>query len=111
MECRLTRSERDWSCQIKIRWEYHNDGRTRREEVAEVDFGPFLSDKALVEPMLRRAQAAILNPDISPSSFAEMSDDGLKAGSDTLPFSRNVICLELSGPDLVDLSFVDLPGM
>ena len=60
MECRLTRSERDWSCQIKIRWEYHNDGRTRREEVAEVDFGPLLSDKALVEPMLRRAKAAIL---------------------------------------------------
>ncbi len=116
MECRLSYAAGDWSCQIKIRWEYDessNDNK-RVEEVKEVQFGPLLTDKSLVEPMLRRAQAAVLNPHISGEKFVDMSEEKLKAskvdGRKSLLFSRNIVCIELAGPDLVDLSFVDLPG-
>ena len=71
MECRLAHSTEGWSCQIKIRWEY--EGNKRLEEVEEEDFGPLLTDKGDVEPMLRRAQAAVLNPDVDPSRFLPSS--------------------------------------
>ncbi|KAI0743151.1 P-loop containing nucleoside triphosphate hydrolase protein [Daedaleopsis nitida] len=116
MECRLAHSPGEWSCQIKIRWEYKSDNKERREEVEEVDFGPLLTDKGDVEPMLRRAQAAVLNPDVPCATFANMSDAQFQAGAHTkgkkqLLFSRNIVCIELTGPDLADLSFVDLPGI
>ena len=66
--------------------------------------------------MLRRAQAAILNPTIPLSHFLDADIDTVRAGgvkvlgSKPLAFSRNVICVDLAGPELVDLSFVDLPG-
>ena len=40
----------------KTGWEYDQDGQ-RRAEVGELDFGPLLTDKKHVEPMLRRGQA------------------------------------------------------
>ena len=113
MECRLSRSSEAWSCQIKIRWEYDADGRTRRKEVEEIDFGPLLTDKAKVEPMLRRAQAAVLNPEHEPLKFLDVAfsaGNSTFGGQKQLAFSRNVVCVELCGPELVDLSFVDLPG-
>ena len=114
MECRLAHSSDGWSCQIKIRWEYEDNKRL--DEIEEGDFGPLLTDKAAVEPMLRRAQAAVLNPEVEPSKFASLSEEELKSGklpkgSKSLLFSRNVVCVELKGPELADLSFVDLPGI
>lgn len=116
MECWLSYVEGGWSCQIKIRWEYDESSKDskRLEEVKEVHFGPLLTDRSQVEPMLRRAQAAVLNPHLSEEKFVEMGEEKLKAskveGRKSLLFSRNIVCIELSGPDLVDLSFVDLPG-
>lgn len=116
MECRLSYAEGEWSCQIKIRWEYDESGKEhkRLEEVKEVHFGPLLTDKLQVEPMLRRAQAAVLNPHIPEEKFVEMAEEKVKAskvdGRKSLLFSRNIVCIELAGPDLADLSFVDLPG-
>ncbi|KAI1791428.1 P-loop containing nucleoside triphosphate hydrolase protein [Ganoderma leucocontextum] len=114
MECRLSHAPGEWSCQIKIRWEYDEDDK-RFEEVDEVEFGSLLTNKAQVELMLRRAQAAVLNPHVSDEKFVDMSEEKLKApkmeGRKPLLFSRNVVCIELAGPDLVDLSFVDLPGI
>ena len=114
MECRLAHSSDGWSCQIKIRWEYEDNKRL--DEIEEEDFGPLLTDKAAVEPMLRRAQAAVLNPEVEPSKFASLSEEELKSGKlpkglKSLLFSRNVVCVELKGPELADLSFVDLPGI
>lgn len=64
-----------------------------------------------VELALRRAQLAVLNPDVSTESFLTMSPDELKqVKSNQLKFSRNAVCVDLSGPQLVDLAFVDLPG-
>ena len=110
MECRLSRADGPWSCQIKIRWEY--DGARRRATVEEVPFGPRLSRKEDVELMLRRAQAAVLGQGSPLHGFLKMSADDARAAAkeSKAQFSRNVVCVELSGPELTDLSFVDLPG-
>ncbi|KAH9928963.1 P-loop containing nucleoside triphosphate hydrolase protein [Fomitopsis serialis] len=115
MECRLLSSDKPWSCQISIRWEVHSDGR-RRNNVEEVPFGAVLTEKAEVEMMLRRAQAAVLNAEIPPSRFlvmdtAKLNDVQPQGSSNSVPFSQNVVCVDISGPDLTDLSFVDLPGI
>ncbi|KAI0759259.1 P-loop containing nucleoside triphosphate hydrolase protein [Trametes elegans] len=117
MECRLAHAADDWSCQISIRWEY-DDAGDRLEEVQEVPFGVLLTDKAGVEPMLRRAQEAILSGSVSTPyrKYSNMDLEDVKRGRDpdggkALAFSRNTICVDLKGPDLVDLSFVDLPGI
>ncbi|EPQ51165.1 hypothetical protein GLOTRDRAFT_141261 [Gloeophyllum trabeum ATCC 11539] len=112
MECRLSSSDMPWKCQISIRWEFDDKGK-RRDDVQEVPFGGAITNKGDVELALRRAQAAVLNPSVSPSKFLLMSADHLKAPAGTrktLDFSRNVVCVDLVGPDLTDLSFIDLPG-
>ena len=117
MECRLSRSSGSWSCQIKIRWEYNATG-SRRSDVEEVNFGDRLHDKRAVELALRQAQAAVLNRDagVPLEAFLQMDERALKAraavkgSGGPAPFSRNVVCVELAGPELTDLSFVDLPG-
>ena len=79
--------------------------------VAEnVPFGPIIMDKREVEERIRRAQRAILNPGVSYETFLSGPDTDLDGGSE-LSFSKNCVYLELSGPDLTDLSFCDLPGM
>ncbi|TFY58284.1 hypothetical protein EVJ58_g6511 [Rhodofomes roseus] len=115
MECRLLSSAGPWSCQISIRWEFHADGK-RRNKVEEVPFGDILTDKGEVEMMLRRAQAAVLDTERPLSQFIVMDADELDSlsprNSETaLPFSQNIVCVDISGPNLTDLSFVDLPGI
>ncbi len=109
MECRLASSAGPWSCQVYLRWEFQTTGE-RQDEVKEVTFGSLLTDKKDVELMLRRAQAAVLNPKIHQSKFLDKSENDLKRVKNGLQFSRNAVCLDLSGPELTDLSFVDLPG-
>ena len=67
--------------------------------------------------MLRRAQAAVLchgsgSAGTSVEAFVEMDPEEAreKARREGRAFSRNVVCVELAGPELTDLSFVDLPG-
>ena len=72
-------------------------------------FGPVITDKKDVEERIRRAQRAILNPSTSHETFLSGSD--AEPDRPELSFSKNCVCLELSGPDLTDLSFCDLPGM
>ena len=111
MECRLTNSKHPWQCQILLRRETNEDGH--RVPAKEERFGPLLHDKSLLEEMIRRAQLAILNPDV-PTKFFETFDTTSGArhpdASKQLAFSSNVVCLDLSRPDLPDLSFIDLPG-
>ncbi|KAJ8474633.1 hypothetical protein ONZ51_g7084 [Trametes cubensis] len=99
-----------WTCQIKIRYEYDENGK-QLDEVAEVDFGPLITEKTRVEDMLRRAQAAVLRPDLDPATFLGSEPGHQLPGKKPLKFSKNVVCVELAGPDLADLSFVDLPGI
>lgn len=66
--------------------------------------------------MLRRAQAAVLNPNVDPNKILGMPADalrkpgGVKSEHKPLLFSKNVVCVDLQGPELVDLAFIDLPG-
>ncbi|KAA1467040.1 hypothetical protein DENSPDRAFT_926310 [Dentipellis sp. KUC8613] len=114
MECRMSSSTEKWSCQISIRWEYEADGQ-KKKDVSELPFGPRITDPGKVELALRRAQAAVLNPSVQSHDFLHMSAEQIKAGiksnTKALLFSRNVVCVDLEGPKLTDLSFIDLPGL
>lgn len=86
-----------------------------QEEVSEVPFGGLILNKQEVELALRRAQAAVLNPHIDAKQLLGMSAEqlqkGIKSDKKPLAFSRNVVCVDLEGPDLTDLAFIDLPGV
>lgn len=106
-------SSSPWTCQISIRWEYDDKGK-RLGRVDEIPFGRPIANPGDVELAIRRAQAAVLNPDSPSSFFVGMSEQELTDTSannqKALSFSCNAICVDLSGPDLTDLSFIDLPG-
>ncbi|KAF8873241.1 P-loop containing nucleoside triphosphate hydrolase protein [Infundibulicybe gibba] len=121
MECTMSSSATSWSCQISLRIEYDSGGR--QLEVSNTTlFGPCLTDKGTVELWLRRAQAAILHPHLQPSFFLDMDEATLRqlskkgqdpddAGPRMLQFSRNTVLVDVKDPDIVDLSFTDLPGL
>jgi len=73
-----------------------------------IPFGAVITDKSRVEERIRRAQRAILNPSIGYEAFLLGPDEDPEEKE--LSFSKNSVCLELSDPDLTDLSFCDLPG-
>ncbi|KAJ6582935.1 P-loop containing nucleoside triphosphate hydrolase protein [Mycena vulgaris] len=113
LECRLSSSTNSWSCRISIRLEFDDLGRPR-QEVSEHRFGNMITNKNEVEVALRRAQLAVLNPSVSFGEILEMSPEDLKngiPGKEPLLFSRNVVCVDLEGPELTDLMFLDLPGI
>lgn len=92
----------------------------RQNEKPEIDFGPIIYDSTQVEMAIRRAQLAILNPSVDPQLFVGYNiPEEVEGRKKTLPFgsikqlefSRSVIVLEISGPDVTDLTLVDLPGI
>ena len=103
-----------WQCQVLLRIETDVDGN--KIQAREEKFGPLLTEKADLEEVLRRAQLAILNPSLPSDFFVEFDTSSLKPGERPsgslrqLQFSNNVVCLDLAGPDIIDLSFIDLPG-
>ncbi|KAJ6487722.1 P-loop containing nucleoside triphosphate hydrolase protein [Mycena sanguinolenta] len=112
MECRLASSTSSWSCRISIRTEFDDVGQP--QEVYERPFGKPILDPKEVEIALRRAQLAVLSPGVSDEQILAMSPEELKKGipgQELLRFSRNVICVDLEGPELTDLIFLDLPGL
>ncbi|KAF8311941.1 hypothetical protein DL93DRAFT_2060395, partial [Clavulina sp. PMI_390] len=116
MECRLQqRSGSSWHCQVYLRLESDQDGNKLRE-VQETAFGPVLDSKIELEKMLRRAQLAILNPSVGMNHFVDLDvDDAENVDmpidlSGQVAFSSNVVCVTVWGPDIPDLSFIDLPA-
>ena len=116
MECRLTRSNGPWRCQMFLRFERDINGKPMTP-VKEVIFGDVLTDEKHLEDALRRAQLAILNPKVPYNKFinlnlADVQPDGSIpfAAERGLSFSPNVVCLHILSPHVTDLSFVDLPG-
>jgi hypothetical protein len=79
-------------------------------DVVTIPFGPPITDKADVEDRIRRAQRAILNPGINAQKFLHELEDQAAEQAE-LSFSKNCVSLEISGKDVADLSFVDLPGL
>ncbi|KAG7091489.1 hypothetical protein E1B28_010520 [Marasmius oreades] len=107
-ECRLMNSQNGpWKCVVFLRTLYDASGQLLRQAKNEA-FGSPIYNKAEVEDRIRRAQVAILNPKISHAEILEGDVDSY-VGSNT--FSANCVALEISGPDVADLSFCDLPGL
>jgi hypothetical protein len=73
-----------------------------------VPFGETISNKADVEERLKRAQRAILNPGTNFKNFLDGPDED--PSNPELSFSTNCVGLQISGGDVTDLSFCDLPG-
>ncbi|KAJ7189190.1 P-loop containing nucleoside triphosphate hydrolase protein [Mycena filopes] len=108
-ECRMSSAPR-WACRISIRREFDHNGK-RLGKVFEVPFCAPIQDKDAVELMLRRAQLAALDPTIASTEILDMDLERLKDLSGKAMFSKNVVCIDLEGPELTDLQFVDLPGI
>ncbi|KAG8987401.1 hypothetical protein FRB90_003367, partial [Tulasnella sp. 427] len=105
MECRLQYGE-VWSCEISLRFHVDRTGRALAT-VRNVPFGPKLYNAEDVEKMLRRAQRAILRPELDPTLFIDDSD--LHVFGVPLTFSGNCVCIQVTGPKVPDLYFYDLP--
>lgn len=102
-ECRLARSSDVWRCTVSLR--IFEDGKVRNES-----FGDVITRKSDVEERIRRAQWAILNPSERGAKGAKYFLTGDHHGIE-LSFSSNFVSLQISGPDVADLSFCDLPGL
>jgi hypothetical protein len=81
--------------------------RQPREDI----FVDRITNKDDVELALRRAQYSVLNPDVPPQRVLELNAGDLGPRPSSLLFSQNIVCVDLEGPELTDLSFIDLPGM
>ncbi|GAA5967806.1 hypothetical protein JCM11641_005771 [Rhodosporidiobolus odoratus] len=124
MEVRLKSASTKWTCKVFLRFETDMYDQPV-EVIREQPFGEALTSPDEVEGILRRAQLAILNPSVRDSSvFLKLSDaDVLRAKegtdeyrvpgatSEQLSFSENLVCLDISGPSITDLAFLDLPGI
>ena len=108
MECRLSRSAEPWQCIVYLRFS-HDQKRQPLELVTNPQFGEIIYYRTEVEERIRRAQRAVLNPDSPPEYFLNGGVTATGGGSHTT-FTMNCVILKISGPDVVDLSFCDLPG-
>jgi hypothetical protein len=106
-ECRLSSSEDVWQCTVSLRFTTDPRGQALGQ-VRNEPFGDIIYDKSEVEERIRRAQRAILNPSTSFREFLEGSDE--HANAREVSFSTNCVSIQISGRDVADLSFVDLPG-
>lgn len=116
---RIRQADEPWNCKISLRFETREDGKALAR-IREIPFGDELSSPEKVEGALRRAQLAILNPSVSPHAFvtATEADVSLAKGgqlilgsTNKLSFSSNLICIDIEGPEVTDLAFLDLPGI
>ena len=114
--------ESEWICKITLITKYHHDSELLERATKSRPLGPWvmldradkfhfatLTSKSQVENALHRAQLATLNVGNSPADYKP----GLPLPRDDLKvkFSPNVIQLDISGPNLPNLSFYDLPGV
>ena len=105
-ECRLAYSPDPWKCTVSLRFSTDENGQPLGQ-TRNVPFGPIIYSKAHVEDRIRRAQLAILNPRKNLQKFLDGNEE---SETTDLTFSTNCVSLQISGTDVADLSFVDLPG-
>jgi vacuolar protein sorting-associated protein 1 len=113
MQCSTSSDAEDWSCQITLHHLVDGSGR-KLASPERVPFGPVITAKESVELWLRRAQAAILSPHMEHIDFYNKTlkelQNAMRDDYNVLPFSKNVIEVEVKDPELTDLLFIDLPG-
>ncbi|CAE6452553.1 unnamed protein product [Rhizoctonia solani] len=107
-ECRLKYSEDPWTCTVHLRFLKDASGNDINP-IRNVQFGSIITRKTDVEDRLRRAQLAILNPGVDSALY--LRDPVPRPSSAAVAFSENFVSVEISGPDVTDLSFCDLPGI
>ncbi|KAG9074041.1 hypothetical protein FS749_014441, partial [Ceratobasidium sp. UAMH 11750] len=105
IEFRSQYADYEWRAHVYLKLEVEEQGRSRWSD--EIAFGDALEDADLVEERIKQAQLAVLHPRVDPSVFLR-GDPGPPGG---LSFTRNRVVIRISGRDLADLSFVDLPGI
>ena len=133
LEINLTESTTVWNCNVSLSKKYMYEGnlgiRTQargfiRSEGATRDrpLGPWrpqdtedihfatITSKDDVADVLQLAQLATLNPGTSPDNYMP-GQRHIANTSLQVKFSPNMIRLDISGPDLPNLSFYDLPGV
>ena len=114
-------NKHEWSCSVRLRFEYDELKNVPLSSPREVAFAGPVRHPNEVEELVKCAQRALLNPSLEPSSFIILDNnsnrsDNAKTPSmqpkDELKFSRNVVCLDIHGANVpVGLSLIDLPGI
>uniref|UniRef100_A0A6A7G6G3 Uncharacterized protein n=1 Tax=Hirondellea gigas TaxID=1518452 RepID=A0A6A7G6G3_9CRUS len=98
-----TKTAKAFSCSVTLRW--HRKNEIRVEPFEE------LSEIALVEDSVRRAQIILLNPRHHFDQSKKDSDLMENDREHELKFTRDAVCVEIRGPDIGNVSLVDLPGL
>ncbi|CAE6461571.1 unnamed protein product [Rhizoctonia solani] len=105
IECQSQYADLPWRAQVFLKFERseHDNGAELGDEIP---FGGPLDNPDLVEERIRQAQLAVLNPKVDPDTIlrGEEPHDGLS-------FTKNCVVVKITGRELADLSFVDLPGI
>jgi hypothetical protein len=116
MEVSLRRrpAENDrWACRVSLRSDNCLNQRTLGLNLDSSTFpDPFATTEtpAKVSLLIRRAQLAVLNPSKAPDFFKSMDEDTCRSYSSELPFSPDVVVVEISKAE-IDVTFIDLPGI
>lgn len=92
---------------LRFKYDAHGQPLPVQEQLP---FGGTIYDREEVKDRVARAQLAILNPNFDDANFPASFLTSSAPETSAISFSRNVIVLQVSGPEVVDLSFVDLPG-
>ena len=80
------------------------------EEELIIPFGQPTTVKHQLEGTLRKAQSAVLQPWIPTATLVRGGEYAASSGRTPLDLSANSIIVNISGPDVPDLVFYDLPG-
>ncbi|KAF4312831.1 hypothetical protein GTA08_BOTSDO12006 [Botryosphaeria dothidea] len=115
-----------WRCEITLRREFCYDPQRvafpttqkpphfypwdEQESPETVPFKTVYNKKEL-QHVIYQAQLATLNPGADPTTFTSMPEVNIGSGHYEVQFSPNLVCLDISAPDLPNLSFYDLPGV
>ncbi|GAB1526660.1 hypothetical protein RhiTH_009832 [Rhizoctonia solani] len=107
IECQSQYADLPWRAQVFLKFEREQrEGGGDLGDDQEIPFGGPLDDPDLVEERIRLAQIAVLNPKVDPDTILRGEEP-----RDGLSFTKNCVLIKLSGHELADLSFVDLPGI
>lgn len=91
-------------CTVSLQLNTSADGHVLANS-QKIQFGQPITEKSEVTERIRKAQRAILSPSTPPDVFLSGAEPDRE-----LSFSSNRIVLHISGPDVTDLNFIDLPG-
>ncbi|KAF3933705.1 Dynamin-1 [Dactylella cylindrospora] len=104
-----------WQCKISLRFHKRYNRKSRGDPWVDMPHEQVhflnLDDPDHVEPSLVRAQLAILNPSKQWGEYVDRPVDLCGSTTTEVPFSPNVICMEITGNGIPNLSFIDLPGI